>query len=100
MSEKPEKLLIPVVLDSDASYCIPDAHGHCITCSDEAVTVTVLSVNEEGGMASVQVQEATGEVTEEVDITLIDAVVPGDMLLVHGGVAIGRIGELDEAGSQ
>lgn len=96
MSEKPEKLLIPVVLDQDASFCIPDAHGHCITCSDEAVTVTVLSIDEATGMASVQVQDAI----EEVDVTLIDGVVPGDMLLVHGGVAIGRIGELDEAGGQ
>ena len=93
MSEKPEKLLIPVVLDSDASFCIPDAHGHCITCSDEAVTVTVLSVDEAAGIACVQIQDAT----EEVDVTLIDGVVPGDMLLVHGGVAIGK---LDEAGEQ
>ena len=91
MSEKPKKLLIPVVLEQDASFCIPDAHGHCITCSDEAVTVTVLSVDEEVGMACVQVQD----VTEDVDVTLIDSVVPGDMLLVHGGVAIGR---LDETG--
>jgi hydrogenase assembly chaperone HypC/HupF len=69
--------------------CSLDSEGHCITCSDEALPVTVLRVDSETGLALVAVQG----VTEEVDITLVENVAPGDMLLVHGGVAIGHVDE-------
>jgi len=72
--------------------CILDEEGHCITCSDEAVTVKVLCVDQAMGMASVGVQNAT----EDVDISLVDDVAPGDMLLVHGGVAIARLDEVSD----
>jgi hydrogenase maturation factor len=64
--------------------CELDAEGHCITCSDEALAARVLRIDQDTGVAFVTIEE----VTEEVDITLIDDVAPGDMLLVHGGVAI------------
>ena len=69
--------------------CVPTADGHCVTCSDEALTAIVLRVDQENGVALVSVQE----VTEEIDITLVDAVVPGDAVLVHGGVAIALLTE-------
>ncbi len=69
--------------------CIPTAEGHCITCSDEAMPATVLRVDEASGMALVTVQETT----EEIDVTLVDTLAPGDIVLVHGGVAIARISE-------
>ena len=72
--------------------CIPTAEGHCITCSDEAVQATVLRVDEEGGLALVSVQETT----EEIDITLVDTVAPGDVVLVHGGVAIALLSEASD----
>lgn len=75
--------LIPI---SNAS-CVLDAEGHCVTCSDEALPVQVLRVDQETGLALVTVKDTT----EEVDITLVEDVAPGDMLLVHGGVAIGRL---------
>jgi hypothetical protein len=76
---------LPGVLDGqDALYCIPDAEGHCVTCSDEALPATVVSVDVEAGLAIVQIDGTT----EEVDITLVEDVAPGDVLLVHGGVAI------------
>ncbi|HLZ81809.1 MAG TPA: HypC/HybG/HupF family hydrogenase formation chaperone [Ktedonobacteraceae bacterium] len=68
----------------NAASCELDAEGRCITCSDEAVTVQVLRIDSETGIALVTVQDKT----EEVDITLVEDVVPGDWLLVHGGVAI------------
>jgi hydrogenase maturation factor len=74
---------LPARLETGAS-CILDAEGHCITCSDEALEVRVLSIDAETGLARVAVKD----VTEEVDITLVESVVPGDLLLVHGGVAI------------
>jgi hypothetical protein len=88
MSEerKGKSQLERIAIAEDAPYCIPDAEGHCVTCSDEALPATVLSVDEASGLALVQVNDTT----EEVDITLVEDVVPGDVLLVHGGVAIGN----------
>ena len=65
-------------------YCSPTSNGHCITCSDEALQVRVLSVDGDAGVALVEL----GEGTEEVDVSLVEEVAPGDLLLVHGGVAI------------
>ena len=80
-------------MTQDAAYCIPDSEGHCITCSDEALPVKVLHVDQETGLALVTVND----MTEEVDITLVEDVTPGDMLLVHGGVAIASLnGASDE----
>ena len=66
------------------SYC---KSGHCLTCSDEAIAVKVLSVNQEAGLALVLVSDKT----EEVDTSLVEEVAPVDILLVHGGVAIGSL---------
>ena len=73
--------------------CSLDGEGYCITCSDEAVEVLVVSVNEENGFALVTVDG----VEEEVDITLVEQIAPGDKLLVHGGVAIGHVYEESNA---
>jgi hydrogenase maturation factor len=67
----------------------PDGDQTCITCSDEALSARVMQVDQETGFALV----AIGGHTEEVDISLVDAVAPGDSLLVHGGVAIARLDE-------
>jgi hydrogenase maturation factor len=88
--------------------CELDAEGHCVTCSDEALPAKVLSIDEETGLALVEVKAghpAWGagnrgmmkRTTEEIDITLVDSVSPGDMLLVHGGVAIGLLDEASNA---
>jgi hypothetical protein len=61
--------------------------GHCITCADEAREVYVLSVDQEIGTAIVRVDD----ITEEIDITLVENVAVGDQLLVHGGVAIAHL---------
>lgn len=68
------------------AYCEPDAHGHCITCSDEALPATVLQIDDLGRTAVVQVEDQT----TEIDISLVDDVAIGTVLLVHGGVALGR----------
>ena len=75
-----------------AIHCALTAEGHCITCSDEALPVRVLRVDQESGLALVTVQDTT----EEIDITLVDSVSPGDILLVHGGVAIGHVDEASD----
>ncbi len=78
---------IPIEAQSVHTSCGID--GHCITCSDEAVTVKVVSVDDTTGMALVAIEN----VTEEVDVTLIETVKIGDSILVHGGVAIAHLGE-------
>ena len=77
--------LLPV----EAAACGLDAEGHCVTCSDEALPATVLQVDQEAGLALVTVEETT----VEIDITLVESVAQGDVLLVHGGVAIARLAE-------
>jgi len=70
--------------------CELDADGHCVTCSDEALTARVLRVDQETGIALVEIV-AEKYTTVEIDITLVESVDPGDLLLVHGGVAIANL---------
>ncbi|HEU5099884.1 MAG TPA: HypC/HybG/HupF family hydrogenase formation chaperone [Roseiflexaceae bacterium] len=59
----------------------------CATCADEARPAKVLSVDDAAGLAFVTIGDTNGE----VDISLIDDVEPGVVLLIHGGVAIGKL---------
>jgi len=72
-------------VDERLASCATD--GRCITCSDEALPATVVSVDADAGLAIVVVNGAAAE----VDITLVDEVGPGHVLLVHGGVAIAHL---------
>lgn len=83
MDKQPNKWA-PVV--AQERVCASPDDKHCATCADEAQPATVLCVDHENGWALVQ----TEGTTREVDITLVTAVLPGDTLLVHGGVAISR----------
>lgn len=69
--------------------CVPDTHGHCATCSDEALPAQVLEIKELEGMALVDLDGKT----IEVDVSLMDEVFFGQVLLVHGGVAVGSLHE-------
>ena len=61
----------------------PECHDDvCITCSDQAVPVTVLALLDDE-LAEV----ATANGTEEVSVALVSAKV-GDTVLVHAGEAI------------
>ena len=82
-SSKPLSVVAGLDLAGGES-CVLDAEGHCITCSDEALAARVLRIDQEMGSALVEIR---GEPVE-VDVTLVDEVVEGSWLLVHGGVAI------------
>jgi hypothetical protein len=69
----------PGLLDVE-SACTDE---RCITCSDEGRMAEVAIVHA-GGSAEVL---AAG-VRETVDISLVEPVVPGDLVLVHAGVAL------------
>ena len=62
-----------------------DARG-CITCGDEALRMRVREVREQDELALCE--HAGGPV--EVEIALVAPVRAGELLLVHGGTAIGR----------
>jgi hydrogenase maturation factor len=59
----------------------------CITCSDEGRVAEVRSVLSDGS-----VQVMVGGQPETVDASLVDPVIPGDLLLVHAGVALTALG--------
>jgi hydrogenase maturation factor len=62
---------------------------HCLTCADEAVAMQVRRVDEDRGLALCE--DAAGR-RSTVEIALLDAVAPGEELLVHAGTAIARSG--------
>ena len=61
--------------------------GHCVTCSDEGVPMRVAELA--GDSLAVCVDD--GGVRSDVLTGLIDAVHPGDVLLVHAGTALLRL---------
>ncbi len=60
----------------------------CITCSDEGRLVEVVSASG----ATARVRSAEG--TEDVDLSLVGEARPYDLLVVHAGLAITRLGSL------
>ena len=71
--------------DGPPTFCSTD-HG-CITCADEGVEVRVVGMGEDGLAVCVDRGGRAGA----VDTALVGAVVPGDALLVHAGVALVRL---------
>jgi len=67
--------------------CEPDEHGRCVTCSDDAQRAMVVSVMDGGLSALVEIN---GE-QSEIDISLVDDVAEGQVLLAHGGVALEKL---------
>lgn len=66
--------------------------GHCITCSDEGIVMRVVGPGEESGVVWCAVHGDPDAVLQDVDAGLVDPVRPGDLLLVHAGVALARVG--------
>ncbi|MGO8863339.1 MAG: HypC/HybG/HupF family hydrogenase formation chaperone [Acidimicrobiales bacterium] len=66
----------------------PECTGEaCITCSDEGRVAEVRDVHADGTAAVVM-----NGGTETVDVTLVESVEVGDLLLVHAGVALTTLG--------
>jgi hydrogenase maturation factor len=70
------------LLEANAEAQASCAGDVCITCSDEGRVAEVTAVHDDG-RAEVLVSGRT----ETVDVSLVDAG-PGDLVLVHAGVAI------------
>jgi hydrogenase maturation factor len=67
---------------------VDDPAGHCITCGDDGVPMTVLRVDGARGLALCQ--DGAGA-RSSVETALVEPVAPGDSLLVHAGTALVRL---------
>ncbi len=63
-------------------------HDGCITCSDAGIPVRVISVDGDDALC----EDAVGE-RARIAVELVSPVRPGEVLLTHGGVAIGKVEE-------
>ena len=61
----------------------PCTDASCITCSDAATTAEVAAVHADG-----RAEVLANGLRESVDVSLVDPVMPGDLVLVHAGVAL------------
>jgi hydrogenase maturation factor len=69
---------------------VSDREPHCITCSDDARPLRVVSADAESALAVCGGDD--GE-CQHVDTGLVGAVYPGQVLLVHAGVALATLGD-------
>jgi hydrogenase assembly chaperone HypC/HupF len=70
------------------SLCRVEAEGHCITCGDDGVPMTVMRVDEDRGLA---LCEDEAGARSSIETALVEPVAPGDSLLVHAGTALVRL---------
>jgi len=78
-------------VDRRSELAKTEGRNHCVTCSDEAVPMRVVRIDELRDLALCQ--DAAGA-RSSVEIALVDGVRSGDTLLVHAGTALTRVEEL------
>jgi hydrogenase assembly chaperone HypC/HupF len=61
-------------------------HDGCVVCSDAGIPVQVISIEGDDALC----EDAAGNQTE-IAVELVEPVAVGEVLLTHGGVAIGKI---------
>lgn len=66
-------------------------HDGCITCSDAGIPVQVISVEGEDALC----EDSAGN-RARIAVELVAPVRVGEVLLTHGGVAIGRVAAREE----
>jgi hydrogenase expression/formation protein HypC len=76
-----------------AAPAVPECHDEvCITCSDQAVAVTVVRLlDDDLALVDTGAGQEDGAGREEVSVALVAAAV-GDTILVHAGEAIAVLG--------
>lgn len=72
-----------------AGSCTLD-HDGCVVCSDAGIPVRVISIQGDDALC----EDAAGN-RAEIAIELVTPVETGEVLLTHGGVAIGRVEKAD-----
>ena len=66
-------------------------HDGCVVCSDAGIPVRVVSVEGDDALC----EDAAGE-RAQMAVELVAPVRVGEILLTHGGVAIGRVAAREE----
>ena len=66
-------------------------HDGCVTCSDAGIPVWVISLKGHDALC----EDAAGN-QAEIAVELVEPVEAGEVLLTHGGVAIGRVAAREE----
>ena len=66
-------------------------HDGCVVCSDAGISVRVLSVEGDDALC----EDAAGN-RAEIAVELVAPIQKGEVLLTHGGVAIGRVATQEE----
>ena len=74
----------------ETQYCTLN-HDGCVVCSDAGIPVRVVSVEGDDALC----EDAAGN-RAQIAIELVAPVQTGEVLLTHGGVAIGRVAGRDE----
>ncbi len=69
-------------------------HDGCVVCSDAGIPVRVISVDGDDALC----EDAAGN-RAQMAVELVAPVRVGEVLLTHGGVAIGRVAARDEEDS-
>ena len=63
------------------------SNPHCITCGDQGIPMRVVAL-EGDGLARCRISDTDST----VDVQLVGDLAPGDLVLVHAGVALVRLG--------
>lgn len=66
---------------------VTDEEGRCLTCADALDTARIIQVDKANGLAVAHGPQGI----IEIDISLLEAIAPGDLVLVHGGVALAGV---------
>ena len=84
---------------SERDLMLPDSctldHDGCVTCSDAGIPVRVISVEGDDALC----EDAAGN-RAQIAIELVAPVQVREVLLTHGGVAIGRVAAQEEGVSE
>jgi hydrogenase maturation factor len=74
-------------MTGEPAYAPVCTDEHCITCGDQGLPLRVVAL-EGDGLARCSGDVAAGEPDAIVDVQLVGPVAPGDLVLVHAGVAL------------
>jgi hydrogenase assembly chaperone HypC/HupF len=61
-------------------------HDGCVVCSDAGIPVRVISIQDDDALC-----EDVAGIRTDIAVELVAPVQHGEILLTHGGVAIGRV---------
>ena len=70
-------------------------HDGCVVCSDAGIPVRVISIEGDDALC----EDAAGNRTE-IAVDLVAPVKAGEVLLTHGGVAIGKVQQVTSSNAE